>query len=92
MTEVAKGKFIYGIATVGERGQIVIPKKAREHFKIEPGDKLLVMGDIKKGIAIQKAGVMKDFAVKILGVFSEEEESPPTSEEGKKEGDSDEEG
>ena len=31
MTEVAKGKFIYGIATVGERGQIVIPKQAREH-------------------------------------------------------------
>ncbi|MFX0195279.1 MAG: AbrB/MazE/SpoVT family DNA-binding domain-containing protein [Candidatus Hodarchaeota archaeon] len=85
MTEVAKGKFIYGIATVGVRGQIVIPKKAREHFKIEPGDKLLVMGDIKKGIAIQKAGVMKDFAVKILGVFSKEE-SPGTSEEENKEG------
>ncbi|MFQ6125628.1 MAG: AbrB/MazE/SpoVT family DNA-binding domain-containing protein [Candidatus Heimdallarchaeota archaeon] len=91
MTEVAKGKYIYGIATVGERGQIVIPKKAREHFKIEPGDKLLVMGDIKKGIAIQKTGVMKDFAVKVLGVFSKEE-SPATSEEGNNEGHSDDEG
>ena len=70
MTEVAKGKFIYGIATVGERGQIVIPKQAREHFNIKPGDKLLVAGDLKKGIALQKANVMKEVAMKILGVFS----------------------
>ena len=91
MTEVAKGKFIYGIATVGERGQIVIPKKAREHFKIEPGDKLIVMGDIKKGIAIQKAGVMKELALKILGAFSEEENST-FGEKGNKEGHTDEKG
>ena len=72
MTEVAKGKFIYGIATVGERGQIVIPKKARDHFNIKPGDKLLVAGDLKKGIALQKANVMKEVAMKILGAFTRE--------------------
>jgi len=81
MTEVAKGKFIYGIATVGERGQIVIPKQAREHFNIKPGDKLLVAGDLKKGIALQKANVMKEIAMKILGVFSHENGSNKNDEE-----------
>ncbi|WXG43703.1 MAG: AbrB/MazE/SpoVT family DNA-binding domain-containing protein [Promethearchaeati archaeon SRVP18_Atabeyarchaeia-1] len=78
MTEVAKGKFLYGTVTVGERGQIVLPIEARRHFNIKPGDKLLVAGDIKKGLAIQKASIMKDVALKILGVIGsrvKEEES-----------------
>ena len=73
MTEVEKGKYIYGIVTVGERGQIVIPKEARDQFDIKPGDKLVVAGDIKKGIAIVKAGVLKELALKILGAVSEED-------------------
>ncbi|MCD6431910.1 AbrB/MazE/SpoVT family DNA-binding domain-containing protein [Candidatus Bathyarchaeota archaeon] len=73
MTEIEKGKYIYGIATVGERGQIVIPKEARDQFDIKPGDKLVVAGDIRKGIAIVKAGVLKELALKILGVVSEED-------------------
>ncbi|RLI10095.1 AbrB family transcriptional regulator [Candidatus Bathyarchaeota archaeon] len=73
MTEVEEGKYIYGIVTVGERGQIVIPKEARDQFDIKPGDKLVVAGDIKKGIAIVKAGVMKELALKILGAVSEED-------------------
>ena len=71
MTEVAKGKYMYGIVTVGERGQIVIPKEARNQFNIKPGDKLIVIGDIRKGIGIVKADVMKELALKILGVFGE---------------------
>jgi AbrB family looped-hinge helix DNA binding protein len=71
MTEIAKGKYIYGIATVGERGQIVIPKEARDHFHIKPGDKVVVAGDLKKGIAIAKANVMKELALKILGAVSD---------------------
>ena len=39
-------------ATVGEKGQIVIPKQARELFDIRPGDCLLLLGDEKRGIAI----------------------------------------
>jgi len=73
MTEVEEGKYIYGIVTVGERGQIVIPKEARDQFNIKPGDKLVVAGDIKKGIAIVKAGVMKELALKILGAVGEED-------------------
>lgn len=71
MTEVASGKYMYGIVTVGERGQIVIPKEARDQFNIKPGDKLIVIGDIRKGIGIVKADVMKELALKILGVFGE---------------------
>ena len=71
MTEVAKGKYMYRIVTVGERGQIVIPKEARDQFNIKPGDKLIVIGDVKKGIGIVKADVMKELALKILGVFGE---------------------
>ncbi|MBP3460309.1 MAG: helix-turn-helix domain-containing protein [Lachnospiraceae bacterium] len=47
-----KGKYFFGSVTVGERGQIVIPKKAREVFEIEPGDQLLLFGDEEKGIGI----------------------------------------
>ncbi|MCM1496302.1 MAG: helix-turn-helix domain-containing protein [Bacteroides sp.] len=47
-----KGKHFFGSVTVGERGQIVIPKKAREVFRIEAGDQLLMFGDEEKGIGI----------------------------------------
>ncbi len=46
-----KGKYAW-TATVGEKGQIVIPKQAREIFGIKPGDTLLLLGDEKRGIAI----------------------------------------
>ena len=46
-----KGKFI-SIVKVGDKGQIVIPKGARELFGIQPGDQLLLMADKKRGIAL----------------------------------------
>ena len=46
-----KGKYAW-TATVGEKGQIVIPKQARELFGIQPGDTLLILGDRKRGLAI----------------------------------------
>ena len=52
-----KGKHIFGTVKVGERGQIV---------DINPGDTLLVLGDEEQGIAVVKADVMKEVAVKIL--------------------------
>lgn len=61
-----EGKHIFGTVKVGERGQIVIPKEAREIFDINPGDSLLVLGDEEQGIAIVKADVMKEVAIKIL--------------------------
>ena len=47
-----KGKHLFGLVTVGSKGQIVIPKKARDVFGIEPGDSLVLVGDEKEGLAI----------------------------------------
>ncbi len=61
-----KGKYIFGLVTVGERGQIVIPKKARETFDIKAGDELLILGDEAQGIAIMKNEGFLDFAEKVF--------------------------
>ena len=49
-----KGKHLFGIVTVGDKGQIVIPAKARKLFNISPGDNLVVLGDENQGMAILK--------------------------------------
>ena len=54
-----KGKYAW-TATVGEKGQIVIPKQAREIFDIKPGDTLLLLGDEKRGIAIPPKGAFTE--------------------------------
>ncbi len=59
-------------ATVGEKGQIVIPKQAREVFSIRPGDTLLLLGDEKRGIAIPPKGAFSEL---FRTVFSEEGDS-----------------
>ena len=64
-----KGKYAW-TATVGDKGQIVIPKQAREIFGIEPGDTLLLLGDDKRGIAIPPKSAMNEV---MLRVFAEEE-------------------
>ena len=64
-----KGQHIFGTVKVGEKGQIVIPKEARQIFDIKSGDTLLVLGDEEQGIAIVKADVMKELSVKILKVL-----------------------
>lgn len=52
-----KGKHAFGTVTVGDRGQIVIPKKARDIFNIKTGDSLMVLGDEEQGIAIVKTDI-----------------------------------
>ena len=47
-----KGKHLFGSVKMGERGQVVIPKEAREVFGIRPGDKLVVLGEEDAGIAL----------------------------------------
>ena len=68
----------YYMATVkvGDKGQIVIPKDAREMFHIQPGDTLLLMADQNRGIAlVENSGVM-DFA---KAVFHAQEDDPHES-------------
>ena len=55
-----KGKHIFGIVKVGDKGQVVIPAKARKIFRIKPGDNLVVLGDEGQGIAmIKEENLMK---------------------------------
>ena len=49
-----KGKHMFGMVKVGDKGQIVIPAKARKLFQINPGDNLIVLGDEMQGIAMLK--------------------------------------
>lgn len=49
-----KGKYLFGMVTVGDKGQIVIPAKARKLFDISAGDQLVVLGDEGQGLAILK--------------------------------------
>jgi len=61
-----KGKYIFGVVKVGERGQIVIPKEARELYNIKAGDSLMVLGD-DKGIAMLKTEVFQDIINQAMG-------------------------
>ena len=65
-----KGKYAW-TATVGEKGQIVIPKQAREVFKIKPGDTIRLLGDEQRGIAIPPKGA---FAHLMEIAFEEKED------------------
>lgn len=65
--QTEKGKYLFGICKVGEKGQIVIPKEAREVFAIKPGDSLIVLGDVNKGLAVVKAEVFNSVTEDILG-------------------------
>ena len=58
--EFPKGKFMSTVK-VGEKGQIVIPKGAREIFNVQPGDTLLLMADECRGIAIVPRGFFDGF-------------------------------
>ena len=56
----SKGKHIFGMVKVGDKGQIVIPVKARQIFDINPGDSIIVLGDEEQGIAlIKEKGILE---------------------------------
>ena len=69
---IPEGKYVWS-ATVGEKGQIVIPKQAREIFDIKPGDTVLLLGDIERGIAIPPKGAFAElFGVAFEGKKGDE--------------------
>ncbi len=59
------GKHAWSV-TVGSKGQIVIPKEAREIFHIRPGDTLLLLGDIERGIAIPPREIFEALTAEVF--------------------------
>ena len=64
------GKYAW-MVKIGEKGQFVIPKEARELFDLQPGDEILVLGDIERGIAILPKAKQQDY---VKHIFSDIEE------------------
>ena len=67
-----KSRRVVCTAKVGDRGQIVIPKEAREFYQIQPGDTLLLLGDDESGLVITRPEILHDLADKILNHIKEE--------------------
>ena len=67
-----KGKYV-GISKVGEKGQIVIPKEAREMFDIKPGDSLIILCDKDQGMAIVKSDIIESIGDEIFKAKQEQE-------------------
>ena len=66
-------KRVFGTAKVGDRGQIVIPKEARELFGIQPGDTLLIVGEEDTGLIVSRPEVLSDLATQIFDSVKKEE-------------------
>lgn len=62
---IPEGKFAW-MVKIGEKGQFVIPKEAREMFELHPGDEILVLGDIERGIAILPKSNQQDHIKRIF--------------------------
>ena len=65
---------VFGTAKVGDRGQIVIPKEARDFFGIESGDTLLILGKTETGLIVTKPDTLNDLANKIFHSVENEDE------------------
>ena len=60
------GKYIFGVVKVGDKGQIVIPKDARNVYGIKPGDALILLGD-EKGMAMLKTEIFQNVIDQAMG-------------------------
>ncbi len=66
---------VFGTAKVGDRGQIVIPKEARELFNIQPGDTLLILGEKETGLIVSRPEVLNNIANEIFNSVKTEDEN-----------------
>ena len=64
---------VFGTAKVGDRGQIVIPKEARELFGIKPGDTLLILGESDTGLIVSRPEVLNNLANELLNNVKKED-------------------
>ena len=67
-------RYFMSSVRIGPKGQIVIPKEAREMFGIGPGDTLVLLADKKKGIAIQTADKLNPVLRKVFEALPEDDE------------------
>lgn len=68
-----KGKHIFGVVKMGDKGQIVIPAKARKIFHLEPGDNLIILGDEAQGLAIIKEQGLLDMMHAVISMEKDHE-------------------
>lgn len=64
-----KSRYIFGTVKVGDKGQIVIPKEARDTFGICPGDTLLVLGDDENGLIVTRPEIVSEMADRVFRKF-----------------------
>ena len=69
----SNARRVFGTAKVGDRGQIVIPKEAREMFGIQPGDTLLILGESDTGLIVSRPEALNDLADKLLNSVKNED-------------------
>ena len=62
---VLDGKFAW-MVKIGEKGQFVIPKEARDVFGFQPGEEILVLGDVNRGIAILPREMQKEYIARLF--------------------------
>ena len=68
--DLENGKYAW-MVKIGEKGQFVIPKEARELFDLQPGNEILVLGDEKRGIAILPKEMQMEYIQKIFSEIDE---------------------
>ena len=71
----SKDRRVFGTAKVGDRGQIVIPKEARQLFHIHPGDTLLIVGEKDTGLIISRPELLSDIADQIFETIKNEDDT-----------------
>ena len=71
----SKDRRVFGTAKVGDRGQIVIPKEARDLFNIHPGDTLLILGEKGTGLMISRPELLRDIADQIFETVKNEDDA-----------------
>lgn len=68
--DVRSGKYAW-MVRIGEKGQFVIPKEARELFDLQPGSEILVLGDREKGLAILPKAMQTEYIARIFSEIQE---------------------
>lgn len=67
-------RYFMSAVKLGPKGQIVIPKEAREMFGLESGDSLVLLADAKKGIALQTMERLDPMLRKVFDTLTPEED------------------